>query len=173
MFISAVLGYLQINKEELGFAPTIIKDNARYIYIHQNGWTRRLRLEDLIKQQRSITSRATTYQRGSLGDKLDGGIVIKDLQEFKERPKEGLLLKEVIEAGVKNVAQYYHYKTVRIRGKINDIRYNVQKGLSDANGRNPFQQQRPMLSKSVTSLTMSSSLRLGQGRSVSISRTIT
>jgi len=39
-----------------------------------------------------------------LGDKLGGGLVIKDLWEFKEQPKKGLLFKEVIKTGVKNIA---------------------------------------------------------------------
>ena len=65
--------------------------------------------------------------------------MIKDSWEFKEWPKEGLLLKETTEAGVKNVARYYHYKTVHIGGKIDDVRHNMRKGLSNADGRNPFQ----------------------------------
>ena len=150
----------------------ILEDSVKYIHIYQNGQTRQLCLEDLIKRQCSITSQATTYQRGSLGDKLDSGLVIKDLQEFKERPKKGFLLKEVIKADVKNIVRYYYYETVYIGGEINNIYYNVWKGLNNTNRRNPFQQRRPILPKSVTSLTISNSLRLGWGKSISISRTI-
>ena len=157
MFVSAVLGYLWMNEEELGFDPTVVENCTRYIHIHQNGRTRRLCLEDLMKRQRSVAGRATTCWRGSLRDKLDGGLVIKDSWEFEERPEEGLLLKEATKAGVKNVARYYHHETVHIGGEIDDVRHNVRKGLSDTDGRNPFQQRRPMLPESVTSSTISTS----------------
>ena len=41
-------------------------------------------------------------------------------------------------AGVKNVARYYYYETVYIKSEIDDIRYNVRKGLSNTNRRNLF-----------------------------------
>jgi hypothetical protein len=84
MFVSVVFGYLWMNEEELGFDPTVVEDSARYIHIHQNGRTRRLCLKDLMKRQSSVAGRATTCWRGSLGDKLDGGLVIKDSWEFEE-----------------------------------------------------------------------------------------
>ncbi|OCK74031.1 hypothetical protein K432DRAFT_420496 [Lepidopterella palustris CBS 459.81] len=68
---------------------------------NRNGQAKRLCLEKLIKRQRSVTSR-----------------------KYKKRPEEGLLLKEVIEARVKNIAQYYHHKTVHIRGAVNNTRNN-------------------------------------------------
>ena len=170
MFVSVVFGYLWMNEEELGFDPTVVEDSARYIHIHQNGRTRRLCLKDLMKRQSSVAGRATTCWRGSLGDKLDGGLVIKDSWEFEERPEEGLLLKEATKAGVKNVARYYHHETVHIGSEIDDVRHNVRKGLSDTDGRNPFQQRRPIL---PASSTISRGSRSGRGRSTSTSRTIT
>ena len=37
---------------------------------------------------------------------------MQDSWEYEERPEEGLLLKEATQAGVKNVARYYHHETV-------------------------------------------------------------
>ncbi|KAF2469535.1 uncharacterized protein BDR25DRAFT_157705, partial [Lindgomyces ingoldianus] len=58
-------------------------------------------------------------------------LAIKDSWEYEERPKEGLLLKEATEAGVKNVARYYHHETVLIKDEVDDVSKNVRRGLSD------------------------------------------
>jgi hypothetical protein len=112
MFVSMILGYLWMSEEELGFDTTIVEDGKRYAHIQRNGQMERLFLEELIKRQRSVAGRATTCWRGSLGDKSDTGLVIKDSWEFEERPEEGLLLKEATEAGVENVARYYHHESL-------------------------------------------------------------
>ncbi|KAF2179337.1 hypothetical protein K469DRAFT_799086 [Zopfia rhizophila CBS 207.26] len=173
MLVSAILGYLWMSEEELGFDSTILDDGGRYTQIQRDGRIERLGLEELMKRQRSVAGRATTCWRGSLEDEPDGGLVIKDSWEFEERPEEGLLLKEATEAGVKNVARYYHHETVHTRGEMDDVRHNVRKGLSDAGGRNPFQQRRPTHPDAVTSPATSSGSRPGRGRSRSTSRTIT
>ncbi|KAF2188774.1 hypothetical protein K469DRAFT_70746 [Zopfia rhizophila CBS 207.26] len=174
MLVSAILGYLWMSEEELGFDSTILDDGGRYTQIQRDGRMERLGLEELMKRQRSVAGRATTCWRGSLEDEPDGGLVIKDSWEFEERPEEGLLLKEATEAGVKNVARYYHHETVHARGEVDEVRHNVRKGLSDTGGRNPFQQRRPTLPEAVTSSTMSNGSRLSRGRSrsASTSRTI-
>ncbi|KAF2174352.1 hypothetical protein K469DRAFT_614801, partial [Zopfia rhizophila CBS 207.26] len=175
MLVSAILGYLWMSEEELGFDSTILDDGGRYTQIQRGGRMERLCLEERIKRQRSVAGRATTCWRGSLGDEPDSGLVIKDSWEFEERPEEGLLLKEATEAGVKNVARYYHHETVHTGGEVDDVRHNVRKGLSNTGGRNPFQQRRPTLPEAVTSATMSSGSRpsRGRSRSTSTSRTIT
>ncbi|KAF2192053.1 hypothetical protein K469DRAFT_719131, partial [Zopfia rhizophila CBS 207.26] len=172
MLVSAILGYLWMSEEELGFDSTILDDGGRYTQIQRGGRMERLGLEELIKRERSVAGRATTCWRGSLEDEPDGGLVIKDSWEFEERPEEGLLLREATEAGVENVARYYHHETVHARGEMDDVRRNVRKGLSDTGGRNPFQ-RRPTLPDAVTSPATSSSSRPGRGRSTSTSRTIT
>ncbi|KAF2174644.1 hypothetical protein K469DRAFT_648111 [Zopfia rhizophila CBS 207.26] len=172
MFVSAILGYLWMSEEELGFDSTIVDDGGRYTQIQRGGRMERLYLEELIKRQRSVAGRATTCWRGSLEDRSEGGFVIKDSWEFEERPEEGFLLKEATEAGVKNVARYYHHETVHTGDKVDDVRHNVRKGLNDTGGRNPFQ-RRPTLPEDVTSPTTSSGSRPGRDRSRSTSRTIT
>ncbi|KAF1996945.1 serine/threonine-protein kinase Sgk2 [Amniculicola lignicola CBS 123094] len=173
MFVSAILGYLWMSEEELGFDPTIMENNGRYTDIQRNGQTERLYLGELMKRQRSVAGRATTCWRGSLEDKGDGRVVIKDSWEYEERPEEGLLLKEATEAGVENVARYYHHETVRVGGEMDDVLYNVRKGLSEAGGRNAFQQRRSMPSEPTTSSVIPSASSSKRGRSTSRSKTMT
>ena len=60
-FTSAMLGFLWMNEEQLGFDPTILtSDGKRYIEIVRNDQTERLILNKLIKRVRYIASRATT-----------------------------------------------------------------------------------------------------------------
>jgi hypothetical protein len=165
MLVSAILGYLWMNEEELGFDPTILnEDVGRYIDIKRNGRVERICLEELMQRQSSVAGRATTCWRGyPVG--LDLQLVIKDSWEYEERPEEGLLLKEATEAGVENVARYYHHETVYVRDALDDVRNNVRKGLQDDNGRNPFLQRRPAIPGSTTSSATSCRLDGGRGRS--------
>ncbi|KAI9773773.1 MAG: hypothetical protein M1839_002006 [Geoglossum umbratile] len=173
MFVSVFLGCLWMSEEELGFDPTILEDNGRYTHIWRNGHTEWLWLEGLMKRQRSVAGRATTCWRGSLRDKSRRGLVIKDSWEYEERPEEGLLLKKATEAGIKNVARYYHHETVRTGGEVDDVLDKVREGLSDIMGRNPFQQQRAAHSEADTSPITSSASGPGKGGSRSRSRTMT
>ena len=51
-----MLGFLLINKEQLGFDPTIlISDGKRYIEVVRNNQTERLILNKLIKRAPYIT----------------------------------------------------------------------------------------------------------------------
>ncbi len=169
MFMSVVLGCLWMSEEDLGFDPTIAKNGGRYTSIQRDGQTERLYLEDLIKRQRSVAGRATICWKGYVVDAPDQMLVIKDSWEYEERPEEGLLLKEATEAGVKNVARYYHHETVRIDGKVDDVLDNVRKGLRDSVGRNLLQ-QRAAVFESITSETTSGVPGTGRGRSRSGSR---
>jgi hypothetical protein len=111
MFVSVIVGYLWMSEEELRFDPTIAEDGGRYTIIQRDGRMQRLCLEDIIKQQRSVAGRATTCWKGSVADAPDQALVVKDSWEYKERPEEGILLKQATEAGVKNVARYYYHET--------------------------------------------------------------
>jgi Fungal protein kinase len=84
MLVSAILGYLWMSEEELGFGMTTLDDGGRYTQIQRGGRMECLGLKELIKRQRFVPGRATTCWRGSLGDDLDGGFVIKDSWEFEE-----------------------------------------------------------------------------------------
>ncbi|XTI85115.1 serine/threonine-protein kinase [Cenococcum geophilum] len=53
------------------------------------------------------------------------------IEEYKERPKEGLLLKEVTEADIKNIARYYYYKTVLTNNEVDNVLANMRRGLSN------------------------------------------
>lgn len=171
MLVSAILGFLWMSEEDLGFDPTIVRAaNNRYIEIRRNEKVERFYLEKVIKRQCSVIGRATTCWEASLnGDKQ---VVIKDSWEYEERPQEGLLLKEATEARAENVVQYYYHEDVHVGDAVDDIRDNVRNGLKENDGRNPFRQRRPENSKDVMSSTTYDSSGPGMCRS-STSRTIT
>ena len=102
MFISAVLRFLQITEKELRFDPTIYKHNgSNYIQIMLDAQPEQYYLDAVISQKRYLAGRAITYQRAYCdNNKSSSPFTVKDSQEYKERPKEGLLLKKLTEAGV-------------------------------------------------------------------------
>ncbi|KAI9856118.1 MAG: hypothetical protein M1813_009236 [Trichoglossum hirsutum] len=173
MFVLAFLGCLWMSEEELSFDPTILEDNDRCTHIWRNGHTELPRFEGFMKRQRSVAGRATTCWRGSLRDKSNRGLAIKVPWEYKERPEEGLFLKEATEAGVKNVTRYYHHETVRTGSEVDDVPDEVRKGLSDIVGRKPFQQRWAAHSEANTSPITSSASGPGRVGSRSRSRTMT
>lgn len=130
-FVSAMLGYLWMNEEQLGFDPTIVEsEGKRYIDIVRRDKTERLVLTELLKRALCIAGRATTcwkaYRRG---DKSKRPLVIKDSWQYPERDKEGERLRESTEKGVTNVARYYHHETVCVGHADDSIRSNVRRGL--------------------------------------------
>lgn len=128
-FTSAMLGFLWMNEEQLGFDPTILtSDGKRYIEIVRNDQTERLILDELIKRARCIAGRATTCWKAHREGTPKIPLVIKDSWQYPEREEEGKLLHEISEKGVVNVARYYHHKTVRVSGQDDDI-FNIRKGL--------------------------------------------
>jgi hypothetical protein len=172
-FIMVILGILWMSEEELGFDPTIMEGDGRYMQIRRNGGMERIQLEARMRHQRSLAGRATTCWSGSLYGRSDGQLAIKDSWEYEERSEEGLLLKEATEAGVKNVARYYHHETVLTNDGMDDILTNVRKGMSDTVGRNPLQQRRAAHSESIPGSRTSSPSEARRGRSRSSSRTVT
>ncbi|KAF7867284.1 hypothetical protein EAF04_005367 [Stromatinia cepivora] len=172
MFASVILGYLWMSEEELGVEPIIVEDGGSYTWIERNGQIERLQFGKLMWRHHSIIGRGTRCWRGSLEDKEDGQVVIKDSWQHEERLEEGLLLKEATDAGVKNVARYYHHETVRVGGKIDDVLNNVRKGLSMVGGRVAFPEEQPTPPEPATSLTKRSATRSKRGGSSSRSRGI-
>jgi hypothetical protein len=173
MFVSVILGYLWMNEEELGFDPTIVEgDDKRYTEIQRNSQMEQLYIEELMKRQGSVVGQATTCWKACLvGGESNNRLVIKDSWEYEERPEEGLLLKEATDAGVENVARYYHHEIVCVGGAVDDVRKNIRKGLNDAGGRNPFQQWRPTILKAIASAVASGSSGSERGRRRSNSKT--
>ncbi|PNP50183.1 hypothetical protein THARTR1_09172 [Trichoderma harzianum] len=132
-FISAVLSFLMMSNEQLGYDPTIVKSGPqRYIEVHRDGQTERLILDQLIFRQPCIVGRATTcwkaHRNGDDGETRQI-FVIKDSWQYPERNEEGLMLQEATVKGVTNMAKYYHHEVVQVGGVDDDIRSNVRKGL--------------------------------------------
>ena len=149
-FVSAVLGYLSMNEEQLGFDPTILlSGEKRYIEIVRNDRRERLIIDRLMKRAPCVAGRATTcWKAYREGDESQKPLVIKDSWQYLERDEEGELLREVTEKGVINVARYYHHETVRVNDKDDDICDNVRKGLDITRATN-YKQERSMTPPSM------------------------
>jgi hypothetical protein len=131
-FVSAVLGYLWMTEEQLGFDPTITSEGVnRYITITKGGKRERLVIDGVIMQHNSIASRGTIcWKAHREGDESRQPLVVKDSWQDPERNEEGEYLREAAKSGVVNVARYYHHETVTVDGKADTIVDNVRKGLN-------------------------------------------
>ncbi|KAF2022813.1 hypothetical protein EK21DRAFT_105609 [Setomelanomma holmii] len=129
-FVSAVLGFLWMNDEQLGFDPSIITvGDKRYIEIERGNGKERFVIDRVIKRVPCVAGRATTCWKVYQEDDPGTPPVVKDSWQYPEREQEGELLREATEKRVKNVARYFHHETVRVGGQDDDIRANVRKGL--------------------------------------------
>lgn len=143
-FVRAVLGFLHMSEEELGFDPTIMTaaSGERYVEIERDGSTERLIIDELILRTPCVAGRATTCWKAHLQGRQER-LVIKDSWQYPERDEEGELLCEATAKGVINVARYYHHETVRAWGAVDDVWGNVRRGLHVASGTN-CQAESPM-----------------------------
>ncbi|EEH33159.1 hypothetical protein PAAG_04212 [Paracoccidioides lutzii Pb01] len=130
-FMSVILGFLLMNRKQLGFDPTIVTTGTeRYIEIEKNGTKERLIIDEIVGRARCVAGRATTcWKVYCETDKSRTPLVVKDSWQYPERTEEGELLREAMAKGVKNVARYYHHETVRIDDKDDDV-LAIRKGLS-------------------------------------------
>ncbi|TWU70820.1 hypothetical protein ED733_002107 [Metarhizium rileyi] len=168
-FVTAILGFLCMDEENLGFDPTIITSHGeRYITINRDGQTERIYIDKVIKRAPCIAGRATTCWKAYRREDPEVPLVIKDSWQYINREEEGEYLREATNKGVVNVARYYHHETVYIRGVSDDIRNHVRKGLdlSKAKIAN-FQRGRRGLPPSVS---VSSVSREGKSNSSGLKR---
>ncbi|KAF1976060.1 hypothetical protein BU23DRAFT_588261 [Bimuria novae-zelandiae CBS 107.79] len=166
-FVSAVLGFLWLNEEQLGFDPTIITaGDKRYIEIQRDNHTERLVIDSVVKRVPCVTGRATTCWRAHReGDDSRTSLVIKDSWQFPEREEEGELLREATDKDVVNVARYYHHETVCVGGQDDDIRRNVRRGLDITKATN-YRPERPESSMPPPSKAGRHASRIGRSSSV-------
>ncbi|KAF1361094.1 hypothetical protein EJ07DRAFT_164685 [Lizonia empirigonia] len=149
-FVSAVLGFLWMNEEQLGFDPTITTvGDKRYIEIERDKGKERLVIDRLIKRVPCVAGRATTCWKAYKEEDPDTPLVVKDSWQYPEREEEGELLREATEKRVRNVARYFHHETVRVGGQDDDIRANVRKGLDITKATN-YKPEKPMPPPSTT-----------------------
>lgn len=129
-FVSAMLGFLWMSEEQLGFDPTIIiVRDKRYIEIKRENRKERLVIDRLIKRVPCVAGRATTCWKVYKEEDPNTPLVVKDSWQYLEREEEGELLREATKKGVINVARYFHHETVSVGSQDDDIRANVRKGL--------------------------------------------
>jgi hypothetical protein len=150
-FVSAILAFLRMDKEQLGFDPTIVSvKDMRYIELERAGQRERLIIDRVIKRAPCIAGRATTcWKAYREGDDSQAPLVIKDSWQYPERDEEGELLREATNSGVVNVARYYHHETVRVGNKEDDIKSNVRNGLDITQAAN-FNGTRSMSNARIT-----------------------
>ena len=145
-FVSAMLGFLWMNKEQLGFDPTIVTvGDKRYIEIEQRSKKERLVIDKAIKRVPCIAGRATTCWK--VYDEKDPStpLVVKDSWQYPEREEEGELLREATDKRVVNVARYFHHETVRVGGQDDNVLANIREGLDVTKATNykPEDQMQP------------------------------
>ncbi len=171
-FVSAMMGYLWMNEEQLGFDPTILESGGkRYIEITRDNRNERLVIDHLIKRAPCVVGRATTcWLAHQEGDESKRPLVVKDSWQYPEREEEGILLREATEKGVVNVARYYHHETVSVKGKEDDILNNVRKGLDITMATNYSPQRLKMPQRGSSQSGRSTSVSAGRGRKRSSSR---
>ncbi|KAI0197040.1 hypothetical protein EV127DRAFT_488422, partial [Xylaria flabelliformis] len=129
-FVYIILGFLWINKEDLGFDPTVVeKDGQRLITITKNNKTEQFVIDHVILRTSCIVGRATTCWKTYRVDDPHTSFVIKDSWQEDERREEGELLKTATEKRVDNVARYYHHEDVLVRGQVDSVRDNIRKDL--------------------------------------------
>jgi protein kinase-like protein len=129
-FLSAILAFLRMDKELLGFDPTVVSvKGQRYIEIERGGQTERLIIDEVIRRAPCIVGRATTCWKAHREGDDSRALVIKDSWQYPEREEEGELLREATNKGVVNVARYYHHETVYVGNREDDIKSNVRNGL--------------------------------------------
>ncbi|KAI8710295.1 Non-specific serine/threonine protein kinase [Fusarium sp. LHS14.1] len=147
-FVSTILGFLWMDKEQLGFDPTIMTANGeRFIEVNRNGSTERIIIDKRMQRAPCIAGRATTCWKAHPEGQPEVLLVIKDSWQYPERD-EGELLREATDKGVVNVARYYHHETVQIHGEDDDIRNNVRRGLDITQAAN-YHPGRPMRRSNV------------------------
>ena len=131
-FVMSMLGFLQMNNEELGYDPSVrsTSDGNQYLDITRDGIPERLVLDKLMRGASCVVGRATTcWKAHREGDESMMPLVIKDSWQYPEREDEGEILREATEKEVINVARYYYHGTVQVDGKDDDIQGAVRKGL--------------------------------------------
>jgi hypothetical protein len=173
-FVSAMLGFLWMNDEQLGFDPTIVTvGDKQYIEIKRGNDIERLVIDQVIKRVPCVAGRATTCWKAYQEDDPSTPLVVKDSWQYPEREEEGELLREATEKDVMNVARYFHHETVRVGGQDDDIRANVRKGLDITKATN-YKPEKPMPPPSTTGRRASrrdgSSSAAGRKRSSSCTR---
>ena len=139
-FVRVMLGYHLMSDEQLGFDPTIHReDGKRWIEIRRNGSTEHLFVEKEVRKHAAIIGRATSCWKAYMGEgDARMRLVVKDSWQYEERGEEGELIQDATSQSVTNIAQYYHHETIQCSGKDDDILGNVRRGRMKHCGRRRF-----------------------------------
>ncbi|EER24607.1 hypothetical protein CPC735_059770 [Coccidioides posadasii C735 delta SOWgp] len=129
-FIMVILGFLFMDRPQLGFDPTIVTvDGRRCIEIDRDGKKERLVIDEVILRAHCVAGRATTcWKAHRETDESRIPLVIKDSWQYPERHEEGELLREAMESGATRIARYDFHETVQVDGKDDNVQA-IRKGL--------------------------------------------
>ncbi|KMU88409.1 hypothetical protein CIHG_06209 [Coccidioides immitis H538.4] len=129
-FIMVILGFLFMDRPQLGFDPTIVTvDGRRCIEIERDGKKERLVIDEVILRAHCVAGRATTcWKAHRETDESRIPLVIKDSWQYAERHEEGELLREAMESGATRIARYDFHETVQVDGKDDNVQA-MRKGL--------------------------------------------
>lgn len=146
-FLSVILGLLYMDKQALGFDPTIVTSGGqRYIEINHEGQQKRLILGTLLSRSSGIVTRGTTCWEARIEGEPQATpqatLVLKESWQPPER-SEGELLRLATQRGVTNVARHYHDFIVQVGDVPDDIQNNIRKGLDCRQGTKVDQLKRP------------------------------
>ncbi|KAL7923472.1 hypothetical protein ACQKWADRAFT_320126 [Trichoderma austrokoningii] len=132
--VSVVLGFLYMDRQALGFDPTVITSgDERYIEIDHEGQQKRLFLGTLLSRSSGIVTRGTTCWEARIDGEPQAALVLKESWQPTER-NEGELLRLATQAGVTNIARHYHDFIVQVSENPDDIQNNVRRGLDCRRG---------------------------------------
>lgn len=128
-FVRTILGFMCLNDEELGFDPTIQWiDGKKCIDIVRNDRNERIVRGKVLTRHEALGSRGTTCWEAYSEDFPSKPLVVKDSWQQPSPFEEGELLQKATESKVINVVQYYHYSTVHLGGKEDDVANNFWGG---------------------------------------------
>ena len=152
---TTILGFLWMGEEQLGFDSTVVTaDDKRFIEIERNDLTERLIIDEVMTRAPCVAGRATTCWKAHRDEDQQTPLVIKNSWQYLERDEEGEMLRYLTDSGVVNMARYYCHETVLVRGKGDDIRSNVRKGLDIRTAANyrqePAIRRQPLLELMIT-----------------------
>ncbi|KAL7917980.1 hypothetical protein ACQKWADRAFT_316935 [Trichoderma austrokoningii] len=136
-FVVVILAFLLVDKEGLGFDPTIqFSENKRYIEVDIGGQKKHLILDDVMLCSSGIVTRGTTCRRAHFKGEEEESMILKESWQPVERD-EAALLRFATEKEVTNVARYIHGWTVEVNNRPDDILENIRGGLDIRKGK-PF-----------------------------------
>lgn len=129
-FLSVVVGYARMSREDLGYDPTVTLPGVTGLRnVMMSGQQYELKGDPFFVTP-AIACRGTTCTETKLPGDNGFNYVCKDAWRSHSYVSEGMLLLEAQTAGVVGLVEYIDHEDVHIDSVLDDISGNVMKGLS-------------------------------------------